>query len=237
MKKIFLILGLIYINHTIYSQSVYVDSLPLPKVGFATKIFAGPYFYPSGYAASPGPAAGLSLSLFAGRFEIETGACYFRKFDQTLAPGESSPYQSVFHTQDYLNAFILTNIKIAQVKRNVFTGYLGLSFRKNLNWNTDTLLDDGSHREASNVQTSAQRTVGLTLLAGVRHMYFFSPRICLVTSLDLGDNIYNEFRYPAGDHADSQNLFPPPPEPDFQIGFTVGVQFTLAGRPGKFYKE
>jgi len=237
MKKIICIVISVCMYHTSHCQSMHVDSLPRPNIGFATKIYAGPYFYPNGYAASPGPAAGLSASVFAGIFEIEAGACWFRKFDQILAPGLNPNYQSVFHTQDYLNAFLLTNIKIAQVKRNVFIGYVGVAFRKNLNWNTDTLLNDGSHRTTSNVQTSAQRTVGISLLAGVRYMYFFSPRMCLVTSLDLGDNIYNEFHYSPGDHADTQNIFPPPPEPDFQIGFSLGLQFTLAGRPGKFYKE
>lgn len=239
MKKILfiIIITTICIYHTSYSQSFQVDSVPKANIGFATKLFAGPYFYPSGYAASPGPGAGLSVSLFAGRFEIETGAIYFRKFDQILAPGESSPYQSVFHTQDYLNAFILTNIKIAQIKRNIFSGYVGLAFRKNLNWNTDTLLDDGSHRTADDVQTSSQRTVGITLLAGVRHMCFFTPKICLVTSLDLGDNLYNEFHAPTGDHAETINIYPPPPEPDFQIGFSIGIQFVLAGKAGRFYKE
>jgi hypothetical protein len=61
------------------------DSIPHPKnLGFGAKAFAGGYFFPSAFSGYPGPGAGASLSFFAGRFEIETGFLYYRKYARTL---------------------------------------------------------------------------------------------------------------------------------------------------------
>jgi hypothetical protein len=216
-----------------------IDSIPrkIPKVGLGAKIFGGGYFFPSVFSAYPGPAAGASLSLFAGRFEVEGGFLYFRKYDKTLPPtdGQSS-YQSVFHIQDYVSGYVLANIMITRIKRNVFSGYLGVSFRKNIGWTADTTFNNGSHRITENIQTDARRTVGISLIAGVRYKYFFSPRICFVGGLDLGTNVYNEFHVPDVNALPQSNGgYRIPPEPEYQIGFSAGVQFILAGRG--FYWE
>jgi hypothetical protein len=223
----------------IRAQNIVVDSIPKrSSVAFATKAFVGGYFFPAEFAGYPGPAAGLSASLFVGRFEIEAGACYYHKFDQALPKNSPAAYRSVFHQQDYMSGYILTNIKIVQIKKNVFSGYLGVSFRKNLGWNTDTLLNDGAHRKNDQVTTAAPKTVGISLLGGVRYIHFFTPRICLVTGLDLAENIYNEFHLPGGTYTPTEmKAYPLPPEPQFQLGFSVGIQFVLAGRASGFYKE
>jgi hypothetical protein len=208
------------------------DSIPHPKnLGLGAKVLGGGYFFPSAFSGYPGPGAGASLSFFAGRFEIETGFLYYRKYARTLPDNENilgpAHFQSVFHIQDYVNGYILTNIKIAQKKQNVFSGYLGLSFRKNMRWSTDTTMADGSHKITDRTTSNAERTVGISLLGGVRYMYFFTPRICFVGSLDLAGNVYSEYHIPTGD---SNITLRRPPEPEYQIGFSAGIQFILAGR-------
>lgn len=213
---------------------------PSPKAGLGAKVFAGGYFFPSAFSAYPGPAAGGSLSLFASRFEIETGFLYFRKYARTEPATENilgqPHFQSVFHTQDYLNGYLLVNIKIVQKKHNVFSGYLGVSIRKNIDWSTDTTMGDGTHVITNNTKSNAHRTVGVSMLGGVRYMYFFTPRICFVGSLDLAANVSNEFQIPPEGYANGESpTLRRPPEPEYQIGFSVGIQFVLAGRG--FYWE
>lgn len=81
MRKIIFILGILIglAGASLHAQDSIVK--PTPRVGFGTKVFAGGYFFPTAFSAYPGPAAGGSLSLFSGRFEVEGGFLYFRKYD------------------------------------------------------------------------------------------------------------------------------------------------------------
>jgi hypothetical protein len=217
----------------LYAQDSIIH--PKKKLGFGVKAFGGGYFFPTAFSGYPGPGAGASASFFAGRFEIESGFFYYHKFDKTMPNYDPTigpaPYQSVFHVQDYASGYILANILIAQVKHHAFSGYLGLSIRKNIGWSTDSLMNDGTHRKMDQAQSNAQRTVGMSFLGGVRYMYFFTPRISFVAGLDLGANIYDEFHIPASPGSQqSLTTVRRPPEPEYMIGFSAGIQFILAGR-------
>ena len=242
-RYIILILFIFFGISVSHSQTTIVEDstgnkTKIVPVAFGTKIFGGAYFFPERFMKYPGPGVGGSLSLFIGRFEIEAGALYYHKFDEVLpSDPNTASYRNIFHNQDYINAFLLTNIKIVQVKRNVFSGYLGFSLRRNIGWNTDTLMLDNSHRINSRPVSPASRTVGVSVLAGVRYYHFFTPGIAFVASLDLAKNVYDEYRLPGGTHDADISAYNRPPEPNFQLGFSVGLQFRLAGNNSGFYRE
>ncbi len=224
---------------TVYAQGN--DSVA--KISLATKVFTGGVIFPSKYMSYPSPQAGISFSMYTGNVEIELGSLYYRKFD--IMPKENygtdmSPiypdYQSLKFIQDYLNFYSLVNIKMTQIKRHIFSGYVGLSFRKNITWSSDTLKDDGSHRINNHITTKAGRSIGISIIGGVRHTYLINKRFNLVTGFEFGATFVNEFFVPDGMYSQTElKDYHKPIEPTAQLGLSIGLQFMLRPKQTSFF--
>lgn len=214
------------------------------KTAFSTKVFGGGLLFPSPTFSYPSPWVGISGSVFINQFEVEVGVSYFRKYDLQKPPNigtEQVPvyaYQSISFIQDYLNFYALLNIKLSQEKRHVFSGYVGLNFRKNLSWSSDTTNNDNSHNRNEKIETLAVRSVGISIIGGLRYTYICNKRLNLITGADLGIAIEKEYYVPEGSLTPQELVYYPKPiEPTFQIGVSLGLQFMLSKNKPRFLAE
>lgn len=214
------------------------------KTAFSTKVFGGGLLFPSPTFSYPSPWIGMSGSVFINQFEVEAGVSYFRKYDLQKAPNigtEQVPvyaYQSISFIQDYLNFYALLNIKLSQEKRHVFSGYVGLNFRKNLSWSSDTTYNDDTHNRNEKIETLAQASVGISIIGGIRYTYICNKRLNLITGADLGIAIEKEYYVPEGSLTPQElYYYPKPIEPTFQIGVSLGLQFMLSKNRPRFLTE
>jgi len=186
--------------------------------------------------------AGLSTSIFVNAFEFEIGAYYYRKYDRQVPENTGTPqvpvypYQHVSYVQDYINMYVLMNTKMMQQKRHIITGYFGLGFRKNLSWSSDTLYNDNTINRNPKVTTKAERGVGVSLLGGFKYVYMCTKFFNLVTGINAGISIEEEYSVIPYDYTPEELLeYQRPIEPRFQLGLSVGFQFMLSKKKGKFF--
>lgn len=197
--------------------------------------------FPSPTLSYPSPQAGLTASAFVNFFEIELGAYYYRKYDLEKAPNVGSAqvpvynYQSVSFVQDYLNITATLNIKMTHVKNHIISGYFGFAFRKQLSWSNDTLHNDASHVRNEKIKTKIEPGLGVSLLGGFRYTYSCNKFFNLVTGVDAGISIEEEFTMPAGLDVDQIPSYPKPLEPKFQLGLSLGFQFMLSKKKGRYF--
>jgi hypothetical protein len=212
------------------------------KTAFSTKVTGGGLLFLSPTFIYPSPWVGLSGSAFINNFEIEVGVSYFRKFDEQKATNIGTDqvpvypnYKSIFFIQDYINFHALLNIKLTQEKKHVISAYVGFNFRKNLSWSSDTLYNDGTHNRNAQVKTKATPSVGISVIGGLRYSYICNKTLNLVTGLDAGIAIEEEYYVPVGSLTPQELLYYPKPiEPKFQIGVSLGLQFMLSKKRPRF---
>lgn len=214
------------------------------KVAAATKMFSSVIFFPSATMSYPSPVIGISGSLFINIVEVELGALYSRKFDLVRPPNTGSyyypiypDYPSISYVQDYLNFYILANVKLGQVKKHHFSVNVGLLFRKNLSWSSDTLKSKFEHQPNSSIHTLAESSIGVSMIGGFRYTCHFNPKLNLVTGLDVGSNLSTEY-YVNGFHTQAELVnYPKPIEPVVQIGLSIGMQFMISKKESVFYSD
>jgi hypothetical protein len=238
-KLFILVCFIICITGSAFSQD---DSIVVNSISVAAKIYAGGLIFPSPSLSYPSPMGGIGFSVFIKSFELEAGTYYYRKFDRIpepdvgKLPGPHPPYHPISYVQDYLNFYLAGNIKIAQYKKNLFSAYVGVLLRKNVSWSSDTLMDDGTHRSNKNITTKANRSIGISVIAGLRYTRICSDHINLIVGADLGASFENEYDVPNGPQTtQSMAQYPKPIEPAFQMGLSVGVQFMLSKRRTAFF--
>jgi len=197
--------------------------------------------FPSPTLSSPSPMAGLSGSVFINYFEVEFGAYYYRKYDLDKAPNIGSAqvpvysYQSVSFVQDYLNIYGILNIKITHEKKHIISGYFGVTLRKQLSWSSDTLQNNSSHVRNDKIKTKIEPSAGISLLGGFRYTFMCNKFMNLVTGIDAGISVEEEFTAPEGLTDDEKLEYQKPYEPKFQFGLSFGIQFMLTKKKARYF--
>jgi hypothetical protein len=227
---------LLFFSKTGFSQDT-------AKTVFAIKPYTSIAIFPSPTLSYPSPFAGLGGSVFLNKFEIEFGTVWYRKYDNEKAPNIGTAqvpvynYQSVSFVQDYINMYGILNIRMTKEKRHIISGYVGFAFRKQLSWSSDTLQNNSSHTRNEKIKTKIEPTVGISILGGFRYTYMCNKYLNLVTGLDAGISIEEEFTQPVGLQPDEIVEYPKPYEPKFQFGLSFGFQFMLSKKTGRYFVD
>jgi hypothetical protein len=238
LKKISAIFFVVSIS---FASAAIAFSQDTSKTVFAIKPYGGIAMFPSPTLSLPSPIGGLSGSVFINYFEVEFGVSYYRKYDSEKAVNVGTTqvpvynYRSVSFVQDYINMYGILNIKMTQEKRHIISGYVGFAFRKQLSWRSDTLQNNNSHARNEKIKTKVEPTVGISILGGFRYTYKANKFLNLVTGLDAGISIEEEFSVPDGLTDQEKVEYPKPYEPRFQLGISFGIQFMLSKKMGKYF--
>jgi hypothetical protein len=212
------------------------------KTAFSAKVTGGGLLFLAPTFIYPSPTVSVTGSAFINHFEIEVGVSYFRKYDRQKATNmgtDQAPvypnYQSIFFVQDYINFHALLNVKLTQEKKHVISAYVGFNFRKNISWSADTLMNDFTHKRNAHIKTLATPSVGISVIGGLRYTYICNKTLNLVTGLDAGIAIEEEYYVPAGSLTPQELVYYPKPiEPKFQIGLSLGLQLMLSKKRPRF---